>query len=102
MRMVVDFPDPFRPRNPVTAPGRTSKLRWSTRLLSRSAWSARESRSSAFLLRVLARAQRGGQPFKGALQRLERAAAGDDGRQLPVAFDPGIGGGFQLSQQLGP
>jgi transposase len=31
------------------------------------AWSARESRSSAFLLRVLARPQRGGQPFKGAL-----------------------------------
>ena len=49
---------------------------------------------------ALARAQRGGQPFKGALHRRERAAAADDGRQLPVTFDPGISGGFQLSQQL--
>lgn len=30
MRMVVDFPDPFGPRKPVTAPGRTSKPRPST------------------------------------------------------------------------
>src|ERR1700676_5391378 len=30
MRMVVDFPEPLGPRNPVTAPGRTSKLRPST------------------------------------------------------------------------
>ena len=49
---------------------------------------------------ALARAQRGGQPFKGALHRRERAAAADDGRQLPVTFEPGISGGFQLSQQL--
>jgi hypothetical protein len=25
-RMVVDLPDPFAPRNPVTRPGRSSKL----------------------------------------------------------------------------
>ena len=30
IRMVVDFPDPFGPRKPVTTPGRTSKLRPST------------------------------------------------------------------------
>src|SRR5262249_20999460 len=29
-RMVVDFPDPFGPRKPVTRPGRTSKLSAST------------------------------------------------------------------------
>ena len=28
--MVVDLPDPFGPRNPVTMPGRTLKLRSST------------------------------------------------------------------------
>jgi len=28
--MVVDLPDPFGPRKPVTIPGRTSKLRPST------------------------------------------------------------------------
>jgi hypothetical protein len=30
IRIVVDFPDPFGPRNPVTIPGRTSKLRSAT------------------------------------------------------------------------
>ena len=30
MRMVVDLPEPFGPRKPVTTPGRTSKLRSST------------------------------------------------------------------------
>ena len=30
MRMVVDLPDPFGPRNPVTTPGGTSKVRSST------------------------------------------------------------------------
>ena len=30
MRMVVDLPEPFGPRNPVTTPGVTSKLRSST------------------------------------------------------------------------
>jgi hypothetical protein len=30
MRIVVDLPEPFGPRNPVTAPGRTSKLSSST------------------------------------------------------------------------
>ena len=30
MRMVVDFPEPFGPRNPVTTPGETVKLRPST------------------------------------------------------------------------
>ena len=30
MRMVVDLPEPFGPRNPVTLPGRTSKLNRST------------------------------------------------------------------------
>jgi hypothetical protein len=29
-RMVVDFPAPFGPRNPVTVPGCTTKLRFST------------------------------------------------------------------------
>jgi hypothetical protein len=29
-RMVVDFPDPLGPRNPVTTPGRTSKVTSST------------------------------------------------------------------------
>jgi len=28
--MVVDFPEPFGPRNPVTTPGETLKLRLST------------------------------------------------------------------------
>jgi hypothetical protein len=30
MRIVVDLPDPFGPRNPVTVPGGTSKVRLST------------------------------------------------------------------------
>ena len=30
IRIVVDLPAPFGPRNPVTVPGRTSKLRSST------------------------------------------------------------------------
>src|SRR6266700_618614 len=30
IRIVVDFPDPFGPRKPVTTPGRTSKLSAST------------------------------------------------------------------------
>ena len=30
MRIVVDLPDPFGPRNPVTTPGGTSKVRLST------------------------------------------------------------------------
>ncbi len=30
MRIVVDLPDPLGPRNPVTAPGRTSKDKSST------------------------------------------------------------------------
>ena len=30
MRMVVDLPDPLGPRNPVTTPGVTSKVRSST------------------------------------------------------------------------
>ena len=34
MRMVVDFPAPFGPRNPVTIPGRTVKLRSSTATVS--------------------------------------------------------------------
>ena len=33
-RMVVDFPAPFGPRNPVTLPGCTTKLRSSTATLS--------------------------------------------------------------------
>src|SRR6185437_2529656 len=32
--MVVDFPAPFGPRNPVTTPGSTTKLSWSTAVLS--------------------------------------------------------------------
>jgi hypothetical protein len=31
--MVVDLPDPFGPRKPVTTPGRTSKLRSSTAVI---------------------------------------------------------------------
>ena len=34
MRIVVDFPDPLGPRNPVTWPGRTSKDRSSTATVS--------------------------------------------------------------------
>jgi hypothetical protein len=30
IRIVVDLPEPFGPRNPVTTPGRTVKLNWST------------------------------------------------------------------------
>ena len=30
MRIVVDLPDPFGPRKPVTTPGGTSKVRLST------------------------------------------------------------------------
>ena len=30
MRMVVDLPEPFGPRKPVTSPEGTSKVRWST------------------------------------------------------------------------
>ena len=30
MRIVVDLPEPFGPRNPVTTPGGTSNVRWST------------------------------------------------------------------------
>jgi len=30
IRMVVDLPDPFGPRKPVTWPGATSKESWST------------------------------------------------------------------------
>jgi hypothetical protein len=32
--MVVDFPDPLGPRKPVTIPGFTVKLRWSTAVFS--------------------------------------------------------------------
>jgi len=34
IRIVVDLPEPFGPRNPVTTPGRTLKLSWSTAILS--------------------------------------------------------------------
>ena len=30
IRIVVDLPDPLGPRKPVTTPGRTLKLSWST------------------------------------------------------------------------
>jgi hypothetical protein len=34
IRIVVDLPAPFGPRNPVTTPGSTTKLSWSTAVLS--------------------------------------------------------------------
>src|SRR5882757_3696277 len=34
IRIVVDLPAPFGPRKPVTTPGRTVKVRWSTAVLS--------------------------------------------------------------------
>ena len=34
MRMVVDLPEPLGPRNPVTTPGWTSKLRFRTAVVS--------------------------------------------------------------------
>ena len=33
MRIVVDFPGPFGPRNPVTVPGVTSNVRLSTAMV---------------------------------------------------------------------